>query len=452
MRLRDLQNGLTVLLGFGREGRSLESALLKRYPASRVQVVCDRPPDSPPRAWPLHCGDPADLPETPDRVLRSPGFPVDHLQLVRWRAAGIPVTCISSLWFAEHPDARVVAVTGSKGKSTTASLIAHLLSATGARVALAGNIGVPLLDLPERPYDWYVLELSSYQLADLVGHATIGVITRLFPEHQDWHGGAQAYFRAKLRVLDLLAGNPVLINAADPVLLDAVAGYANVHANVHAVNAANGSGAAFRVEPHSSGTGVWRGAELLVPAGTSPLPGRHNLDNLALALAVVESVAGSCTRALDSLPAFHPLPHRLQPIPGPGAGGWINDSISTTPFATLAALEACPAPPVLICGGLERGADWRPLAEYCVARPLAGLVTLPDNGPAIASLLLAAGAAKPECLRQAGNLDQAVLQAHDLAAGHAPVLLSPGAPSFPHFRDFEHRGQCFVEAVARLPG
>ncbi len=438
MRLSDLASGRTLLLGFGREGRSLESALLRQFPDARVEVVCNRPPDPMPKIWPLYRGDLSGFNSRPDRVLRSPGVPVDHPRLVSWRRAGIPVTCVSSLWFGENPDARVIAVTGSKGKSTTASLIAHLLSATGSRVALAGNIGVPVLDLPERIHDWYVIELSSYQLADLQGHATTGVITRLFPEHQDWHGGIAAYYQAKLRILDLLAGRRLWINQADPELCRAVREYPDI-------SGINGS-ADFRADS----TGVWCGSQLLVPAAESPLPGRHNLDNLALALAVADSVAGSCEKVVESLAGFRPLPHRLQPLAGPGTGGWINDSISTTPYATLAALEACPVAPVLICGGMERGAAWDQVGQHCAGRALAGLVLLPDNGPDIGRSLLAAGAVSATRLVEVQNMEEAVQQANVLAAGQVPVLMSPGAPSFPRFRDFEHRGECFMDAVAAL--
>lgn len=438
MRLSDLADGRTLLLGFGREGRSLESALLPRFADARVEVVCNRAPDPAPQVWPHYQCDLSEYDSSPDRVLRSPGVPVDHPRLVSWRRAGIPVTCVSSLWFGENPDARVIAVTGSKGKSTTASLIAHLLSATGARVALAGNIGVPLLDLPDRKHDWYVIELSSYQLADLQGHAATGVITRLFPEHQDWHGDIAAYYQAKLRILDLLAGRRIWINQADPELRRALDQYPDV-AGI------NGS-ADFRADSE----GVWRGSKLLVRGAESPLVGRHNLDNLALALAVVDSVAGACEKAVESLAGFRPLPHRLQPVSGPGTGGWINDSISTTPYATLAALEACSVAPVLICGGMERGTQWDQVCEHCAARPLAGLVLLPDNGPEIGRSLLAAGAVSAARLVEVRDMKEAVRQAHFLAAGQAPVLLSPGAPSFPRFRDFEHRGQCFMDAVASL--
>lgn len=440
MKLEDLSQGRTLVLGFGREGRALQRAVLARVPGARVDVLCDKAPDTAPDEWPLVIGAPRDVDFVPDRVLRSPGVPVNDPALLGWRNSGVEVTCISSLWFGERPEARVIAVTGSKGKSTTAALIAHMLAAEGNTAALGGNIGVPMLDLLETGCDWFVIELSSYQLADLQGHASIGVITRLFPEHQDWHGGAANYYSAKLRLVELLHGRALWINAGDPVLDQAVAGLPNVHRiNVQgAIQVAD--------------DGIRSGGELLLPSAASPLPGRHNLDNIALAIAVVESAIGRRKAACASLSSFRALPHRLQPIAGPSASTWVNDSISTTPYATLAALQASSARPVLIVGGLERGADWSVVADYCRRHPLAGLVGLPDNGGEICRRLVAAGAVDPGCASEVADMQQAVAAAWQLSGTGGTVVLSPGAPSFPRFRDFEARGHAFTEAVRNLEG
>jgi len=433
-----LKTGRTLVLGFGREGRALERALALRAPEARVEVLCDKAPEIGPSQWPLRTGTPDSVDASPDRVLRSPGVPVDLPALIGWRKAGIPVTCISSLWFGERPDARVIAVTGSKGKSTTSALIAHLLAAAGKSVALGGNIGVPMLDLLDERPDWFVIELSSYQLADLHGHATAAVITRLFPEHQDWHGGVANYYAAKLRVANLVDGGPLWINGADPVLADAVAGMPNLHA-------VNVEGA-----PRVDGDGIRRGGRVLIAASDSPLIGRHNLDNIALAFGVVDSVAGPLESARESLASFRALPHRLERIPGPAETSWINDSIATTPYATLAALQASAPHPVLIVGGLERGADWRMVAEFCRKNHLGGLVGLPDNGPAICGLLADAGGVETGRVSIAANMAEAVAAARELTRPGGVVLLSPGAPSFPRFRDFEQRGEAFRSAVKAL--
>ena len=442
MNFEALKTGRTLLLGFGREGRALERALAHRAPEARVEVLCDKTPDAPPRHWPLRIGTLDSIDDspglTPDRVLRSPGVPVDLPALIGWREAGIPVTCISSLWFGARPDARAIAVTGSKGKSTTAALIAHLLAAAGKSVALGGNIGVPMLDLLDERPDWFVIELSSYQLADLRGHATAAVITRLFPEHQDWHGGVANYYAAKLRVAELVDGGPLWINGADAVLADAVAGLSGVRpVNVDGT---------LRV----ADDGIRQRGRLLIAASDSPLVGRHNLDNLALAYAVVDSVAGPLESVGESLESFEPLPHRLERIPGPAETTWINDSIATTPYATLAALQASPPHPVLIVGGLERGADWQMVADFCRKNNLGGLVGLPDNGPAVCRRLASAGGIATGRVSVVGNMVEAVASAHRMSDPGGVVLLSPGAPSFPRFRDFEQRGEAFRNAVRAL--
>lgn len=438
MNFDSLNTGRTLVLGFGREGRALERAVARRAPAAQIDVLCDRTPDVEPSHWPLHIGAPDSAPVAPDRVLRSPGVPVDLPALIRWRAAGTPVTCISSLWFGERPEARVIAVTGSKGKSTTAALIAHMLAADGKSVALGGNIGVPMLDLLDARADWFVVELSSYQLADLRGHATLAVITRLFPEHQDWHGGVANYYAAKLRLVNLLDGGPLWINGADPILTQAVDGLPNVRP-------VNVEGAIRAVDD-----GIWHRGRRLLAASDSPLVGRHNLGNLALAFGVVESIDGRLESARESLASFRPLPHRLEPIPGPDGTRWINDSIATTPYATLAALQASGPQPVLIVGGLERGADWQMVAEFCRSNPLGGLVGLPDNGPAICRLVSEAGGVEAGRVSHAGNMPEAVAAARKLCKPGGVILLSPGAPSFSGFRDFEQRGTAFRDAVSDL--
>jgi len=438
MNFEALDSGRTLVLGFGREGRALERAVARRTPGAQIEVLCDRMPEVAPRDWPLRIGTPDSVSVAPDRVLRSPGVPVDLPALIRWRGAGTPVTCISSLWFGERPDARVIAVTGSKGKSTTAALIAHLLAAGGKSVALGGNIGVPMLDLLDDRSDCFIIELSSYQLADLEGHATAAVITRLFPEHQDWHGGVAKYYAAKLRVAELLDGGPLWINGADPVLAEAVADLPNVLP-------VNAEGTIQAVDE-----GIRHHGRLLIAASDSPLPGRHNLDNLALALAVVESIDGQLESAREGLASFRPLPHRLEPIRGPDGMSWINDSIATTPYATLAALQASPPHPVLIVGGLDRGADWRMVAEFCRENPLGGLVGLPDNGPAICKLVSDAGGVQAGRVSNVGNMAEAVAAAQALSRPGGVVLLSPGAPSFPRFRDFEQRGETFRNVVTDM--
>lgn len=438
-RLADLDGARIALIGCGREGRATERVLRDRLPASRLHVFAERSPEfdpaSPSTIAPLEI-DPRDF----DVVLRSPGVPPHHPGLNACRDAGIPMTSSSSIWFAERPECSTVAVTGSKGKSTTSSLLTHMLEGCGRTVELAGNIGRPLIELLDLKADAIVIELSSYQLIDLVGAPSVGAITRLFPEHADWHGSTEAYYQAKLRLVDLLDGGPLWFNGKDPVLSDALADATDAHA----ANRPPGL--------HVRETGLWTGAgpaaRCLFDREHWLLPGRHNLDNLVLAVAVAESLGLERERLLEAARDFRGLSNRLESLGRVGGVEYINDSISTTPHATRAALESDLRPAVLIAGGQDRRADWSPVAEAGIA--LRGLVALPDTGADVAARLVEAGLVPVGSVREVQGLDQAVSAACDLARPGDRVLFSPGAPSFHRFRDFEARGEAFRNAVRAL--
>lgn len=428
------------LLGYGRDGRSTARALLARHPAARITILVESGEVD--TDLPLVQG-PFDTRLSDfDVLVRSPGVPVDHPALVAAREAGVAVVNPASIWLAERGDSlTVVGVTGSKGKSTTASLLAHILRGSGREVLLAGNIGVPLLDHLDTSADTAVVELSSYQLADLQGRLDLGVFTRLFPEHLDWHGGEAAYVAAKMRLAELLAGRPLLVNAGDERL---VAATASVPGRVLA----------------NRPPGVWRDADRLMigqaqlcPEGFVPLIGRHNLDNAALALQAAIMLGEAGESLVDALSDFRPLRHRLEPVATVEGVRYINDSISTSPWATLAALDALrEAPVILIAGGQPRPADWQPVLDWVAAHGLEALIAIPDNGPAIADRFRESVRGRVGAIATSDDLENAVKRAAALAKDGAVVLLSPGAPSFSRFRDFEDRGERFRAAVAALDG
>lgn len=431
-RLADFAGARVALIGYGREGRAAERVLLERAEPSELHVFAERPPEHEPRSA-TTVGELAVDPVRFDVVLRSPGVPPAHPGLERCRRAGLPMSTSSSIWFAERPDARVVAVTGSKGKSTTSSLLAHLVDEGGIPVELAGNIGRPLLDLLDTEADVFVVELSSYQLVDLVGRPSLGAITRLFPEHVDWHGSIDAYYDAKLRLAGLLEGRPLWFNAGDPTLGDRLSGIAHARP----ANAPGGL--------HAAEDGLYVGDRRLFARSDWSLPGRHNLDNLALAVELAGSLGIDRERALSAARGFRGLAHRLESLGRIGGVEFVNDSISTTPHATRAALQADPRPAVLIVGGQQRGADWDALVDAGIR--LRGLVALPDTGPDAARAMIDAGLVDADRVRDVEGLDAGVREAAALAEPGDRVLLSPGGPSFHRFRDFEARGEAFRTAV-----
>lgn len=436
MRL-DRLNGLHVaVLGYGREGRSAFEVLQERCPNSGVFVWAEAgkvPAGRDSRIGPFD----ERLAEF-DVVVRSPGIRTDHPALARYRHQGGQVVNPSSIFLAERPDLQVIGVTGSKGKSTTAALLAHVLAAAGQAVELAGNIGAPLLDFLDTRARLVVAELSSYQLSDLSGCLHLGLITRLFPEHLDWHGSRSAYFASKLRLVQLLNGNPLLINATDGPLVAATEG-------IRGRILANRPPAV-----HRRGDELWLENQRLLGAGQLPLPGRHNLDNAALALEAGRRLSLRAARLAAATLDFRPLPHRLELVGEAVGRRWFNDSIATSPYATRAALEVMTGRcVVLIVGGQNRPADWTPVAQWCRSHgnSLRGLVTVPDNGRGVAEQLRAAGALGKSPVRHANALLDAVDQAVLLSRPGDHVVLSPGAPSFPQFDNFERRGEAFRAKV-----
>ena len=448
MKLSDLTQRRVAVLGFGREGRATHRVLQSHGATDKLSVWVESgppPPTDDGRVAPFD----ERLAEF-DVVIRSPGIPDQHPALVAYRHQGGRVVNPSSLWLAERPDVAVIGVTGSKGKSTTTSLLHHLLQALDQRAVVAGNIGQPLIGLLDQPdgehIDWVVAELSSYQLTDLVGHLRLGVITRLFPEHIDWHGDVQRYYAAKARLFELAEPNPVLVNAADPILMAAY----GEHTNLKACHPTRPNGASAIGH---NGSEIRQGDEVWMDQRAFPLPGRHNLDNAVMALSAVAELGLDAKKASGSLSHFKPLAHRLQWVHQSPSAIWVNDSIATTPHATRAALESLvDRDVVLIVGGHDRGGDWSVVIEHLQHHPIKAVVALPDSGPGIVEALVETGAVGSGECSQAVDMPQAVAQADAWALGvsdpkQTTVVLSPGAPSFGHYQDFEDRGRQFCQAV-----
>jgi len=439
VRIADFPGRRVGILGTGREGRSAWRYLRALHPDLPLTLIDEQPPD-PGVAAALTENDrivTGPLSEaglnTFDILVRSPGVSVYRNSLKQAIAAGVSVTSPSNLWFEAHRDQRTVCITGTKGKSTTSALLAHVLARCGHSVRLAGNIGRPLLDCDDRAVDWWVIELSSYQLADLDAEPTLAVILNLSPEHLDWHVGADNYRRDKLRLAALAGDHPLILNAADPELRTALPD----RSNVRWFNGAQGIRAAGRRLYDGD-----RELALRIPEG---LPGSHNLSNMAAVLTAAREMGLAPAAAIEAMSDFRPLSHRLQLL-GERAGlRFVNDSISSTPVATVAALESFSAEPLtLIVGGLDRGLDWAPYMGTFAAQPPRAVIGVPDNGPRIVAALRAAGIRPPGGLHEVEDLAAAVVLAREISPPGTVVLLSPGAPSFPRFRDYRDRGRQFA--------
>jgi len=418
-----------LLYGAGREARSTRAFLKEREPGLKVYVTVDSGEAAIEEAEEIA---PADLPAAIAArrfglIVKSPGVSRYKPIFDEARAAAIPVTSNLNLWGLAYRAGRtVIAITGTKGKSTTATLTHLMLEKSGVDAGLAGNVGLAPLDIAGR-HGTVVFELSSYQTADMSFLPDIAGVTNLYPEHVDWHGSVARYYEDKLH----------LISREGAFRIGLGAGAANNALVLAAV------GDRRRLLPPIDGQ---VDAALVGRAATSRLKGAHNLDNARLAARLALAAGATVEGIIEGIAAFRPLPHRLEEH-AIGGLAFVDDSISTTPEATKAALAAYEGRRIaLIAGGHEREQDYGELASLLAGRGVTTLVCLPVTGFRLAQ---AARAAAP---------DIEVIPAHDLAEGMAElarrrerfdtVLLSPGAPSYNQFKNFEERGDRFV-ALAR---
>lgn len=444
LRLRDLVGKDVAILGAGREGLAVRDRLRQLAPTQPLTLYSESPPEPASAArlvqddrlltGPLEGG----ALSRHEVLVRSPGVSPYRNALREARAAGVAFTTGTNLWMAEHPGSRTLCITGTKGKSTTSALLHHLIAAAGERVALAGNIGVPLVACNAGAADWWVIELSSYQICDLEAPPWLTLFLNLSDEHLDWHQGAANYRRDKLRLAQLAPEGRLFANGADHTLRHALHG----RPDTHWYNQPPGV--------HLADHRLWEDEALLPPLPAAP--GDHNLVNLAGALAVVDALGLRPDPLAPALAAFEGLPHRIATLGSVGDVRFVDDSLSTTPVATLAALQALrdvPAVTVLV-GGLDRGLDWAQHAgAFRAAQPHA-LVALPDSGPRVLDSLANGGLAPPGGLHRAESMDEAVSRALALTPEGGAVLLSPGAPSFPRYTDYQARAEAFAEAARRV--
>ena len=433
MRIAELAGRRVAVWGYGREGSAALAALRKRLPALGITVFCSDAEASAARgARTTTVTSPPDAAALSafDVVIKSPGIGAYRPEILEAQHNGTLFTSGTALWFAEHPDARTIAVTGTKGKSTVTALIAHCLRGLGRRTALAGNIGLPLLELldPPRAADWWVIELSSFQTR-AAPQVDVGVIVNLYEEHLDWHGTRERYAADKLALAD--AASTLVVNALQPELATRTA--------AHAKRVVFGDARTWHVRDGA----IFRATARIASLAEVPLRGAHNALNVCAALAAIDAAGEDAIAAAAHLATFRPLPHRLQRLGARDGFTWFDDSIATTPQATLEALASLGGDRVtVLVGGHDRGLDWRAFAAAVRDDPPHAIVTMGANGARIAAVLRETPGRYR--LESAATLADAVAVARRVTPNNGIVLLSPGAPSFDQFRDYAERGAAFA--------
>jgi UDP-N-acetylmuramoylalanine--D-glutamate ligase len=437
--------GTVLVLGMGGTG-----AACARYLAARgtVAVFADTRAAPPglaairaalPAAE-IHAGQiPQQLPPQVTQVVISPGVDL-HLPLLNdARRRGVPVLSDIDL-FVREARAPIVAITGSNGKSTVTSMLGEMLVAAGLRVGVGGNLGTPALDLLDPAQQFYVLELSSFQLerSQLLESAA-AVLLNVSPDHLDLHGDMAGYTAAKARIHARC--KVAVVNRDEPALA------ALVPAGTPVIGFGLGTPGAgeFGVLRRPDGDWLAHGTEALLPVTELQLTGRHNISNALAALALGTACGLAPATLLPGLRAYRPLPHRMAIVASRDGCTWIDDSKATNVGAAVASIGSLDGPLVLIAGGDGKGASFEMLAEALRGRECVAVLLGRDRE-------LLAAALQDTCpVRRVDDMPAAVRVARVVAKPGWTVLLAPACSSLDMYRDYGARGDAFRDAVLASP-
>lgn len=378
-----------------------------------------------------------------DLIVVSPGVPLDTPELVQVKSFGLPVIGELEL-AARFLKGKILAITGSNGKTTTTTLVGAILAEAGIPVLVGGNIGVPVVDLIERSTDdtWSVLEVSSFQLESTeTFHPAVSVILNITPDHLDRHGSFENYARAKERIFAKQDENDALVLNADNARTEKAA--ARAHAEVFWFSIEHGVDQGAWVE---DGWVVYRSGpeaavEKIMPLNKIPLKGEHNVENVVAAVSATRQAGASAEAIGRAIEKFQAVEHRLEFVSSVHGVDFYNDSKATNVDATAKAVAAFPSGIHLILGGKDKGSDYTTLSELLRERVRA-VYTIGSAAAKIESQLRGVVS-----LYSCETLEKAVNAAASAARPGDVVLLAPACSSFDQFENYEHRGRVFKELV-----
>jgi len=423
----NLLGARVLVLGMEKSGRAAAEFLL-----ARGAVVT--PADMKAQDLPGFCLQSEELfDEAWDLIVPSPGVPLDLPGLQRARGRGVPV--VGEVEFsAPYLKGPVIGITGSNGKTTTTSLVGHILRNAGIPAQLGGNLGTPVMALTETSRDdqWNVLELSSFQLETVqTFHVDIAVCLNVTQNHLDRHYTMEAYAAAKGNLFRAQT-------AADHAILNADNEWCR------------GLAALTAGTPVWFGTGdirdgaVWLGAQRLMGLAEIPIPGQHNAENVLAAAHICHLAGASLGQIAAAVRTFQAVEHRLEFVAEVRGVRYFNDSKATSVDAATKALDSFAGGLWVILGGKDKGSDYMVLRERLTAKARAVLLI------GAASEKIAEHLEGSVRLERCETLERAVLLAHAEAQAGDTVLLAPACASYDQFQSYEHRGRAFKEIVGRL--
>ena len=424
-----LQQKRILILGMGREGRSSLRFLQSRVPSAFLAIADQNDPHI--DGVPGHFGADylAHLGEY-DVVLKSPGVPFVGVDV----PAGTEITCQTDL-FLRFADCVSVGVTGTKGKTTTSTLVHEILDAAELPNALIGNIGVPVLDVfDDIRGKVAVIELSCHQLEFMHASPHIAIFTNLYPEHLDHYDGFAGYAAAKLHIASYQTENDVLIYGDVAGLREYL------------------SDQPLAAEQIAVGYDFGQDDPLLarLSHANARLPGKHNAQNVCFAAVAARRLGVSDAAIERGVRRFGGIEHRMEPVGTYRGVAFVNDSIATAPEVVLLELEALGSVDTLLFGGLDRGLDYTQFIDALAESTVRNLIGLPQTGHAICDAPALRRAGKR--VYKASDMDDAVRAAYRMTLPGKTCLFSPAAASYNVYKNFEEKGRHFKSLVRQYGG
>lgn len=426
--IKRLVNRPVLILGFGREGRSTLRFMQKHVPDAFV-AIADRNESAfesvKDMGIPCFSGDDyLEVIKNYDIVIKTPGISLLGVDV----SPRVEITSQTDLFLSAFAK-QTIGITGTKGKSTTTSLIYHLLKSSGRDAILTGNIGIPCFDIMEdiKPESIVVYELSAHQLEYVHNSPRVGVLLNVFEEHLDHFGTMERYKAAKLNLLRFMGEKDTAV-IHESLLNDALDLFVN-----------NKVFSLFDFDD-------------VIDRSALPLKGDHNYMNVKAALLACDAYGVDYRELVPHLYSFKPLEHRLEPVGTFGGVAFVNDSISTIPQATISACQALARVDFLLLGGFDRGIDYQPLADYLKQNPVPYLLFTGKAGERMMELM----AKVPELVEgpTLTHYYHTMEDAFAYIASHAKsgdvCLLSPAASSYDQYKNFEERGRKFKQLAQRF--
>jgi UDP-N-acetylmuramoylalanine--D-glutamate ligase len=413
MKLESLKNKKILIVGYGIEGKATYKFLQKYFPSQKIGIA-DKNNDA----------NYLELQKQYDIAIKSPGI---HKSKIT-----IPYTTATNLFFSEVKGV-TIGITGSKGKSTTASLLYTILKQAGKKVHLVGNIihkmssvGNPMLiELMKENTkdDIWICELSSYQLDDITYSPHIAVITSFFPEHLDYHGSLEQYWEAKKKIILFSKDSDIFVY--------------------------NPSFEKLKILAKETKATPVPYEDLPFAASLIPVPGKHNVDNVRATVTVAHILDIDKEVIKNAVKSYIGLPHRMENIGTFNGITFYDDAIATTPEATIQAIVSLESIETIFLGGQDRGFDFSELAKVISESHINTIVFFPDSGETIYKEIQKKTNKKYTVLKTK-NMEEAVKFSYNHTPKGGGVLLSTASPSYSVWKNFEEKGTLFKEYVKKF--